>query len=381
MNGPTFITQYFGTLEEPRVKRTRRHELTDIVTLAVCAIVGGADSWVDVALFGKSKLAWFKQFLDLPNGIPSHDTFGRVFARLDPDAFAACFRNWIDAIATELNALGDRVIAIDGKTLRRSFDRASGKSPLHLVSAFATDLGLVLAQVATDVKSNEITAIPRLLALLDLKGATITIDAMGCQKKIVEAIVEAQADYLLSLKGNQSTLHREVAELFEDAEKNGFADLTHAYAQTVDGDHGRIETRRCWCTSDVDWYTDRDEWRGLRSFGLVESTREIAGKPTTVERRYFIGSLAGTDATRFLSTVRAHWGIENGLHWVLDIAFREDESRVRKDHAPQNFAMLRHIALNMIKREKTSQGGVAARRKRAGWEEDYLLKVLAVGNE
>lgn len=376
MEQSSSICRHFSELEDPRVERTRLHSLHDVLVIALCAIIAGADSWVAVAEFGRAKREVFATFLRLEHGIPSHDTFGRVFSRLDPQVLSECFVTWMTSLARSLGGLFGKVVAIDGKTLRRSFDKAASKAAIHLVSAFASEVRLVLGQVATAEKSNEITAIPKLLSMLDLAGSLVTIDAMGCQKAIVNEIVERKADYVISLKGNQGTLHREVRELFEGAERDGFRDLAHAMTETVDGDHGRIETRRCWCTGEVSWFADRAEWAGLHSFAMVESERTVGGE-TTRERRYFIASLDGTDAAAFLGAVRAHWSIENELHWVLDVAFREDESRVRKDHAPQNLATMRHIALNLLRREKTAKVGIATRRLKAGWDDGYLLRVLA----
>jgi predicted transposase YbfD/YdcC len=370
------IERYLAELEDPRVERTRLHSLHDILLIALCAVIAGADSWVSVEMFGKAKRDVLARFLRLENGIPSHDTFGRVFARLDPQALSQCFTMWVAQLAKRLGGVAGKVIAVDGETLRRSFDRAASKAPIHLVSAFATEVRLVLGQVATEEKSNEIKAIPKLLSLLDIAGSIVTIDAMGCQKAIVRTVVEREADYVISLEGNQAKLHDEVRELFEDAEKDGFKDLSHATAQTVDGEHGRIETRRCWCTNDIDWFADRVQWAGLRSFAMVEAER-IVGASTTRERRFFISSLDGTDASAFLAAVRAHWSIENELHWVLDVAFREDQCRVRKDHAAENMATLRHIAINLLEREETAKVGVANKRLRAGWDSDYLFHVLA----
>jgi predicted transposase YbfD/YdcC len=369
------ITDHFAVLQDPRVSRTRLHSLHDILVIALCAVIAGADGWVEVEEFGKAKRKWFAKFLGLEHGIPSHDTFGRVFARLDPAALSKCFTAWVASVAKSLGGMTGKVVAIDGKTLRRSFDKAAVKSATHLVSAFATEARLVLGQIATDQKSNEITAIPKLIELIDITGCIVTIDAMGCQKKIVKQIVNRGADYLIGLKGNQGTLHSEVAEFFSDAAKAGFKDMQHATAETVDGEHGRIETRRCFCTGEVDWFPERRDWVGLRSFGMIESTREFDGKER-LERRYFISSLDGTDANRFLATARAHWGIENGLHWILDVSFREDDCRVRKDNAPTNLATLRHLALNLLRNERTAKVGVAIKRHKTGWDNDYLLKVL-----
>ncbi len=301
------IFEYFGSMPDPRIDRTKDHKLLDIIVVAICAVICGADGWVGVEEFGKSKLDWFKQFLDLRHGIPSHDTFGRVFSRLDRERFAECFANWIAAVAS---LTAGEVVAIDGKTLRRSFDTASSKGAIHMVSAWACENGLVLGQVKTDEKSNEITAIPRLLDVLDISGCIVTIDAMGCQKKIAEKIVNKEGDYIFGLKGNQGTLNDDVREFFQYAEAEKFKDIPYDYAETVDGDHGRIETRRVWCTSDTDWFQEKDLWKGLASFGMVESER-IVGEKTSVERRYFISSLAGDDAEQFGKAVRQHWQIES----------------------------------------------------------------------
>jgi len=369
------LADHFGGLDDPRVDRAKRHVLLDIVTIAVCAVVCGADSWVEVEAFGKAKRGWLSTFLDLPHGTPSHDTLGRVFAALDPEQFRAGFLGWARAVA---GATAGRAVAIDGKTLRRSHDRANGKAALHLVSAWAGSARLVLGQVAVDGKSNEITAIPALLDLLLLKGCIVTIDAMGCQTAIAARIVAQEADYVLAVKDNQPTLHREVRELFAHARATGFAGLAHDHHRTVEKDHGRLEIRRCWTISEPEhlaYLNQGGAWPNLRSIGMVDGARRSGGT-TTRETRYFISSLTG-DAAAFGAAVRGHWGIENGLHWVLDVAFREDECRVRAGHSAQNFAVLRHLALNLLQREPTAKVGVKAKRLKAGWDDAYLLQVLA----
>jgi predicted transposase YbfD/YdcC len=346
------IGEHFNQLEDPRMDRTKHHRLLDIIAIAICGVICGADNWVDLELFGRSKEEWLKRFLSLPNGIPSHDTFGRVFAGLDPEQFAQCFTSWVKAVSQLTQG---QVIAIDGKTLRRSHDRANGKSAIHLVSAWASANHLVLGQLKVDDKSNEITAIPELLEVLELSGCIITIDAMGCQKDIARQIVEQGADYVLALKKNQGKLY-----------------------QTVGKGHGRIETRQCWVVSEpevLEYLNGEGAWAGLGSVAMVRSKR-VAREEEEVENRYYISSLKG-DARQLLEATRTHWEIENCVHWVLDIAFDEDNSRVRQGNAPQNFAVVRHIALNLLKMEQSSKGGVKARRKRAGWDEDYLLKVLS----
>ena len=374
----TSITTHFATLTDPRVARTKRHALLDILTIALCAVICGADSWVEVERFGHAKEAWLQTFLTLPNGIPCHDTFGRVFARLDPAEFERCFLSWVRAVAGEAVA---QVVAVDGKTLRRSHDRTAGQAALHMVSAWATATRLVLGQVAVAAKSNEITAIPALLRVLDLQGCTVTIDAMGCQTAIARQIRAQEADYVLALKDNHPTLAAEVAATFALARATGFADLApaqHAYQQTIDKGHGRLELRRYWTISDpaiLAYLNPAGAWTDLRSIGLVEAERRIDGK-VTVARRYYLASLGGAVAA-FAGAVRGHWGGENGLHWILDIAFREDESRVRVGHGPHNLAILRHVALNLLRQERTATCGVKAKRLMAAWDEHYLLTVLA----
>lgn len=365
------IIAHFKALPDPRVTRTRRHALTDILVITLCGVICGADDWVAIARFGRAKLPWFRQFLALPHGIPSHDTFGRVFAALDPEAFKATFLAWVRTVAAVMP--GD-VIAIDGKTLRHTFDTAADKAAIHMVSAWASAQGLCLGQVKTDAKSNEITAIPKLLEVLALAGRIVTIDAMGCQTAIARTIHEKGGEYVLSLKGNHGLLHDDLQTFFADARARAFRDVPHTTAETVDGDHGRIEIRRAWATEDLAWLTDRDRWPGLRSAILVESERTIRDH-TTHEARLFISSLPA-DAAHLAHVVRSHWAIENSLHWVLDVAMNQDQTRIRKDHAPDNLAVLHHIALNLLKQERSEKLGIKNKRLAAGWDHDYLLRVL-----
>jgi predicted transposase YbfD/YdcC len=369
------IGEHFNDLEDPRMERTKHHQLLDIIAIAICGVICGADSWVDLELFGRSKEEWLKRFLSLPNGIPSHDTFGRVIALLDPAKFAQCFTSWVKAVSQLTQG---QVIAIDGKALRRSHDRANGKSAIHMVSAWASANHLVLGQLKVDDKSNEITAIPELLEVLELSGCIVTIDAMGCQKDIARQIVEQGADYVLALKENQGQLYREVTDTFKSGLGSAFEGLQHDFYQTVGKGHGRIETRQCWVVSEpevLEYLNEKGAWAGLSSVAMVRSKR-VVGDEESVESRYYLSSLQG-EARQLLEATRTHWEIENCVHWVLDIAFNEDDSRVRQGHAPQNLAVVRHLALNLLKMEQTSKGGVKARRKRAGWDEDYLLKVLS----
>lgn len=323
--------------------------------------------------FGEAKRDWLARFLKLPNGIPSHDTFGRVFALLDPRQFSECFMNWTRSLRQSFAA---EIVAIDGKTLRRSHDRAKGREPIHMVSAWARENGLVLGQRKVDSKSNEITAIPELLRALDLAGCIVTLDALGCQKEIAREICAARADYVLALKGNQSTLHEEVKNFLEDAQAGGFPKIAHDFLETSEHNHGRAETRRYWITEEIAWLTHHSQWENLRAVGMVESIREIQGK-VTGERRFFLTSMAA-EAQTFARAVRGHWAIENSLHWSLDVSFAEDQCRVRVGHAAENFAILRHIVLNLLKADTTKKVGLKAKQKCAGWDHHYLLSLISI---
>jgi predicted transposase YbfD/YdcC len=370
---PTPLHTHFSSVPDPRVQGRSDHPLLAILAIAILATICGADGWDDIAFFGRCKAKWLTTFLELPNGIPSADTFRRVFSALDPSAFRAAFIAWMQAL---VGTTDGKLIAIDGKTARRSFDRAAGRSALHLVSAWVHENQMTLGQLATEEKSNEITAIPALLTMLELRGATVTIDAMGAQKEIAKAIVEKEAHYVLALKGNQGNLHVQAAEFFADAGTERFATVAHTYHETLDEAHGRREVRRIWNSKDLSRITEAPKWAGLKSITLVESEREAGGKVER-ERRYFISSRGRAGATKMAELIRGHWSIENRCHWTLDVAFREDESRIRSGHGPENIGLLRKIALNLLKQETTCKRGIAAKRKVAGWDHDYLLRVLS----
>ena len=365
---------YFATLTDPRCPDApnSRHSLMDILLIAVCAVICGAEGWEDIEEYGTAHTKWFADILDLPHGIPGHDTFRRVLSRLDPEELTRCFIAWTEALS---EASGGEIVAIDGKTLRHSFDRATGQAAIHMVRAWASANRLVLGQLKVEEKSNEITAIPKLLTMLDIAGAIVTIDAMGCQKEIAKVITEQEADYVLALKDNHPTLSEEVKQFFDEAKATEFAELPHEYHETVDGAHGRIETRRYWITSDIESLGAKTSWAKLQSIGMVESCREV-GEKVHIETRYFLTSLPA-QGVRFSQAVRQHWGIENMLHWVLDVSFNEDACRIRKDKGAQTFSVLRHIAVNLLRHERRHKRGIKARRKRAGWDQDYLLQVLA----
>jgi len=369
--------RFFRDLPDPRAHNVI-HKLHDMLVIAICAVICGADGWIEVAEFGRSKQAWFKSFLDLPGGIPSHDTFGRVFARLNPEAFERCFTAWTGALPATTG--GRRLIAIDGKAIRRSFEHAWDSSGMtQLVSAFVEANHIVFGQLAVAEHANEIETIPRLLALLDLSDATVTIDAIGCQSEIAQQIVEAEGDYVLALKQNQPTLHRKVTTLLDEAIVDGFDGMRHDKFESVDGDHGRIETRRVWVTDEVHWLGDEllEHWPGLASVAAVECQREdLSTGKTGTERRYFISSRKTLDAKAMAEAVRRHWSVENQLHWQLDVSFNEDQRRIRKHHGAENYSRLCRLALNLLKRDKSVKIGVHGKRLKAGWDEPYLLRVL-----
>jgi predicted transposase YbfD/YdcC len=375
------LLEHFKDLADPRVSGRCDHELLDVMVIALCCLLCGGSTFYHMAQFGRDKEAWFRTFLRLPSGIPGHDTFNRVFAALKPQDFLECFLRWTQSLR---KAVAGEIVALDGKALRRAGRK--GQAARYVVNAWASANGLVLGQLKVDEKSNEITALPPLLRALELAGCIVTIDAMGCQKKIAKEIIEADADYVLALKGNQETVFEEVKTFLDDALVQQQAAAARprgprpahplAFTETVEKDHGRLEIRRYWQSGDLDWFADRGAWEGLRSVGMVESVRQEGEQPPTVERRYYLSSLP-VDVERLARAVREHWGVENKVHWVLDVQFGEDQSRARAGHAAENLATLRRLALNLLRRDKTRQGGIRGKQLSAGWNHAYLLHLLA----
>lgn len=369
------IAEQFAAMPDPRKDRGKRHPLSVLLAIAIMAVISGNDDFEGMEEFGTSKRTWLSGFLDLRHGIPTADTFRRVFAAMDPEAFERCFINWMKSL---VGALAGKLIAIDGKTLRGSFQNAwNAHSAVHMVSAFVQANSLVFAQVAVEEKSNEITAIPRLLEMLDLKGATVTIDAMGCQKEIACRIRKEGGQYVLALKQNQETLYAKAKTLMEEAVKQGFCGLIHDRFEELESGHGRIEKRTVWITPEVEHLGESaGGFAGLSGVAMVESERELIGGSSKVERRYYLFSHEEMTAELIAGFIRGHWSVENNLHWMLDVQFQEDQSRVRTGHAAENLSRVRRLALNLLKQEKTCKKGIAIKRLKAGWDTDYLLKVL-----
>ena len=368
------LADHFAELEDPRVERTKRHPLLSILAIAICAVIVGAETWDEIAEFGTVKEEWFARFLDLPHGIPSHDTFNRVFAALNPRQFRACFAAWMRDVAA---VLPTDVIALDGKTVRRSHDRHAGREAIHMVSAWANANRLVLAQERVSATSNEITAVPNLLRVLEVKGCLVTIDAIGCQREIAQQIREQGGDYVLALKENQPKLLEEVTATFAQARANVFVDLQLDQERNVDKGHGRLEVRHHWVIADPDilaWLHDEYGWPGLQAIGMVEAERRLGGERSR-ETRYYLLSRP-LSAKHFGEVVRRHLGIENKVHWTLDVTFGEDQSRIRQGYAAENFVVLRHLALNLLRRQQTKRLSIKAKRLKAGWDDAYLLQVL-----
>jgi predicted transposase YbfD/YdcC len=368
------IVEAFEDLSDPRVEGRCEHKLLDIVTLAVCAVITGAESWVEVETFGRLKAEKLKTFLEIGGGIPSHDTFGRVFAAVDADEFQKCFARWVSGV---FQVSKGQVIAIDGKTARRSHERTIGKDAIHMVSAWATRNGIALGQCKVDARSNEITAIPELLRVLDVSDCVVTIDAIGCQKEIAQTIRDEKADYVLRVKENQGNLYQDIAEWFAYADEVQFVGMNSTYHETVNKGHGRIEVRRCWAVADplaLEYIRHYQGWADLRTVVRVSRQRRLADKVET-ETAYYISSLPN-DARHILAVTRAHWSIENSFHWVLDVIFGEDDSRIRIGNSPQNMAVLRHLALNILKLD-TSQGSLRNKRYKAALDDSFLFSLLA----
>lgn len=365
------ITEHFSVLKDPRQQSKVEHELTDILILCITAVICGAEGWQAIESFGHSRLEWLKQFGNFENGIPVDDTIARVISSLNPKELQRCFIDWMQDAS---GASQGKIISVDGKTVRRSFDKRNKKSAIHMVSAFASENGVVLGQQKTKDKSNEITAIPELLQLLELKGCIVTIDAMGCQKKIAKKILDKKADYVLAVKDNQKHLHNDIKDFFKICREENFKNVSLNYFEETHKGHGRVEVRRYWITDCLTCIDKKDDWPGLKSIGIAESERHINGK-ISLERRYFIVSLK-PNAKTFANAVRSHWAIENKLHWVLDVTFREDESRVRRDNAAENFSVFRHISLNALRQEKSYKKGIKAKRFKAALEPSYAEKVI-----
>jgi len=364
------LIAHFENLKDPRLQRTRLHQLTDILVISICTLLCGGESFNDMEEFGECKRDWFKKFLKLPNGIPSHDTFNRLFQALDPKAFVECFIAWTQSLRA---AVDEEIVAMDGKALRRALNR--GQSPPVMISAWARENGLVLGQLQVSDKSNEITAVPELLRALELAGCIVTLDAMGCQKNIAKEIIEADANYVLALKGNQTKAHQEIKSYLDDAIDRQAKELVRH--ETLEKDHGRFEQRIYWQSDQLGWFADRGKWEGLQSVAVVEHHRQVGEEPATIERRYYLSSLP-VDAPRLARAIRGHWSVENSCHWSLDVSMGEDQSRARTGYAAENLASLRRLALNLLKSEKTRKRGIKGKQKSASWDHSYLLQLLGI---
>jgi predicted transposase YbfD/YdcC len=364
------LSKHFENLTDPRAEHSIDHLLIDIVIITICAVICGANNWVEIENYGHAKKEWLETFLELPHGIPSHDTLMRLFARLKPNELQQCFLSWIEAVT---NITKGQVIAIDGKTLRSALERGQ-KGAIHMVSAWATKNRLVLGQRKVSAKSNEITAIPELLKILTIEGSLVSIDAMGCQKEIAQTIIEQEGDYVLALKKNHPNLYQDVVQLFQFAHQQEWKGIEHQFHQTINKDHGRLEIRRHWTMGQTEYLYGAEQWKGLQSIGMVESERRVKDK-ITVEQRYYLMSIE-SDGQRFAQAVRSHWGIENQLHWVLDVGFQEDSLKGCLGYSAENLAVVRHLAVNLLTHETTAKGGIHAKRLKAGWNNNYLTLVL-----
>lgn len=365
------IETHFGILQDPRALHSLEHKLIDIVIITICATICGADNWEAIAEYGRTKEAWLKTFLALPHGIPSADTFIRVFARLKPEALQRCFIGWMKAVHQVTEG---ELLNVDGKTLRGAKEAGNSRSFIHMVSVWSASHHLVLGQKKVSEKSNEITAIPPLLELLALRGCLVSIDAMGCQTEIAQTIINQGADYVLALKGNQGNLHEDVAQLFTDARAKNFKDIEHQFYATTEKGHGRTETRKYWTMGNTQYLIGAENWEGLQSIGMVESQRTVAGV-VSIEYRYYILSIK-SNARRFAQAVRSHWSVENNLHWVLDVGFVEDSAKGCQGCSAENLAVIRHVGMNLLSRDKKSKVGMKTKRLKAGWDNRYLEDVL-----
>jgi predicted transposase YbfD/YdcC len=369
------IETHFGSLRDPRAAHSILHKLLDILIITICAVIGGADNFVEIVEYGREKEEWLKTFLELANGIPSVDTFERLFGRLKPEALQICFISWMEAVNERTNG---EFINVDGKTLRGAKEAGNKRSLIHMVSVWSASQHLVLGQKKVGEKSNEITAIPSLLEMLSLRDCIVSIDAMGCQTEIANTIIEQGADYVLALKGNQGNLHEDVQELFTLAGEQNFKNIDHQFYETIEKGHGRMETRRYWTMGNTEHLIGTEKWRDLRSVGMVESQRTVNGI-TSTERRYYLLSLEN-DVHKFAESVRNHWSIEHQLHWILDIGFKEDASQCCRGYSAENLAVIRHIGLNLLSRDKKTKVGVKAKRLKAGWNNNYLKTILVALN-
>jgi predicted transposase YbfD/YdcC len=366
------IETHFGELKDPRAAHSIEHKLIDILIITICATICGANDWEAIAEYGQTKQDWLKTWLELPNGIPSPDTFSRVFARIKPSELQKCFIGWMEAVAEITEG---ELLNIDGKTLRGAKESGNAKSLIHMVSVWSASQHLVLGQAKVSEKSNEIKAIPQLLEMLVIRGCLVSIDAMGCQTEIAKTVVEQGADYVLALKGNQGNLHADVAQLFTAARKQDFRNIEHQFHSTVEKGHGRIETRRYWTMGNTEYLIGAQKWSGLKSIGMVESQREIDGK-ISIEHRYYILSIE-SNVQRFATAVRSHWSIENQLHWILDVGFAEDSAQSCSGYTAENLAVIRHVGINLLSRDKKTKVGVKTKRLKAGWDDNYLKTLLS----
>ena len=385
------IEKHFGTLKDPRSPYRIEHKLIDILIITICATICpkgrreasalayrfayGANDWEAIAEYGQTKQDWLKTWLELPNGIPSPDTFSRVCARIKPAELQKCFMGWMEAVAQVTEG---ELLNLDGKTLRGAKESGNSRSLIHMVSVWSASQHLVLGQTKVSEKSNEITAIPPLLEMLAIRGCLVSIDAMGCQTEIAKTIVEQGADYVLALKGNQSDLHTDVVQLFASARKQNFTNIEHQFDSTISKGHGRIETRRYWTMRNTEYLLGAQKWSGLKSIGMVESQREMNGK-VSIEQRYYILSI-DSDVQRFATAVRSHWSIENQLHWILDVGFAEDTAQSCSGYSAENLAVIRHVGINLLSRDKKTKVGVKTKRLKAGWDDNYLKTVLSALN-